>query len=179
MTKIALIVAVAENGVIGNNNSLPWYLPADLHHFKQTTLNKPIIMGRKTWQSLGKALPNRLNIILSCNKIDNTDVTTCINLIDAFEVADNWLKQQKLINSNQEDEIMIIGGANVYAQALPYIHKIYLTRVLVNPAGDTFFPYFDNLNCLNFKQIKSDFYEAKANFPAYILEEYILPNTQK
>jgi len=167
MNKIAIIVAVAKNGVIGSNNNLPWHLPDDLRHFKQITLNKPVIMGRKTWQSLGKPLPKRLNIVLSSQDIDNADIITCSNLNHAIDYADNWLKQQ---NDNL-NEIMIIGGANVYQQALPLAHKIYLTKILIEAKGDTFFPDFSHLN---FKNITSERHDAQNNYPAYIFEEYVL-----
>lgn len=127
--KISLVVAKSKNNVIGKNNQLPWYLPADLKHFKNVTMGKPIIMGRKTFDSIGKPLPGRRNIIISHQQnlfIDGCDVFHSID--DAF----NAVKTEK--------EVMIIGGANLYAQILDRAHCIYLTIIDAEFDGDAFFP---------------------------------------
>jgi len=165
MTTISIIAAIAENMVIGNNNKLPWYLPADLQNFKRLTLSKPIIMGRNTWESLPKQLPNRFNIVVSKKMVD-PNVVTCTNLDAAINTAKQWLRN----NPNAGDEIMIIGGAKIYAQALLLAHKLYLTRIMLNPKGDTFFPDFSHLD---FKINSSHFHAGQNNNPDFIFEEYL------
>lgn len=131
--KISLIVAKSKNNVIGNNNQLPWHLPADLAHFKSITMGKPIIMGRKTYDSIGKPLPGRRNIIISRNK--KLKLAGC----DVFHSIDDALNAVKT-----EQEVMIIGGANLYLQALSRANTIYLTVIDAEFSGDTFFPELNN-----------------------------------
>lgn len=127
--KISLVVAKSRNNVIGKNNQLPWHLPADLKHFKNVTMGKPIVMGRKTFDSIGKPLPGRRNIIISRDK--NLHVDGC----DVFHSIDDALHALK-----NEVEIMIIGGENLFLQVLDRAHHIYLTVIDANFEGDTFFP---------------------------------------
>lgn len=130
-TTISLIVAIAENGTIGINNSLPWHLPDDLAFFKKNTVNKPIIMGRKTYESLGRPLPKRDNIIISRHPAPD-------NLPENVFYFDSL---DKVIAAYQHvPEVMIIGGAQLYCSALPYMNKLYLTIVESEVAGDTFLP---------------------------------------
>jgi dihydrofolate reductase len=129
--KLSLIVAVAENGVIGNNNQLIWHLPNDLKQFKRLTTGHCIIMGRKTFDSIGKPLPNRTSIIISRN--------ADFKVIDCFTV-DSLEKAISVAQEKGETEAFIIGGAEIYRQALPFVDKIYLTEVLHSFEGDTFFP---------------------------------------
>lgn len=135
--KLAIIVAVAKNGVIGCNNKLPWHLPQDLKYFKAVTLGKPVIMGRKTYESIGKPLPGRTNIVITRNK----DWVTAEGVVvtNSFEQA--LFEAQKVQGSGGEpiDEIMVIGGAEIYRSALQFADRIYLTRVDVEPEGDAFF----------------------------------------
>lgn len=139
--KLALIVAAAKNGVIGRNNQLPWHLPQDLKYFKAITLGKPVIMGRKTYESIGKPLPGRTNIVVTRSRewiaADGVIVT------NSFEQA--LAEAQILVASDRlaSDEVMVIGGAEIYRSALPFVDRIYLTRVAVEPEGDAF---FDALN---------------------------------
>lgn len=129
---ISLIVAMAENGVIGRNNQLPWRLPADLQYFKRITLGKPIIMGRKTYESIGKPLPGRQNIVISHQTnlvLEGCDVVSSIQ--EALDCAGN------------APEVMIIGGATIYEQALPIATKLYITKIHENIPGDTYFPSLD------------------------------------
>jgi dihydrofolate reductase len=129
---ISLIVGMAHNRVIGKQNQLPWHLPADLIWFKKTTMGKPIVMGRKTHESIGKALPGRQNVIISRNRklsYDDCDV------VHSPEQAISLLKD--------EDEIMIIGGALVYEQFLPLAERLYLTQVDADVEGDAFFPDYE------------------------------------
>lgn len=132
---IALIVAVAENGVIGIENRLPWHLPADLQYFKSRTLGKPIIMGRKTWESLRRPLPGRLNVVLTRQpawEAEGAQATR--SLTEALACAEAWATAQGV------DELMVIGGSEIFQEALPLAQRLYLTRVALTPEGDAFFP---------------------------------------
>ena len=129
---LTAIVAMAQNRVIGKNNQLPWHLPDDLKHFKQFTLGKPVLMGRKTFESIGRALPGRTNVILS--RALTTPPTGCL-LVHSIEEA--------LTATASADELVVIGGATLYEQCLPYLQRIYLTEVEANVAGDAFFPVLD------------------------------------
>lgn len=132
---ISLIVAVSENNLIGRNNQLIWHLPADLRYFKEKTLGKPIIMGRKTFESIGRPLPQRQNIVITRDiHFHYESVISAENLPKAIELAGNT------------PEIMILGGGSIYEQALPLADKIYLTRIhhiFESFAGDVFFPKLD------------------------------------
>ena len=135
---LALIAALAANRVIGLDNRMPWHLPADLKHFKALTLGKPIIMGRKTWDSLGRPLPGRLNIVVSRQpglQLEGAEVFA--DLDAALARADQWAREQSV------DELMLIGGAQLYEQGLPLADRLYLTRIDAEPEGDAFFPVFD------------------------------------
>ncbi|GHA54337.1 dihydrofolate reductase [Pontibacter akesuensis] len=127
---IALVVAAAENNVIGKDNDLIWYLPADLKHFKSITMGHPMLMGRKTYESIGKPLPGRTSIIITSQKDFKAEGCVVVHsLEEALE------KGREL-----DDDLCIIGGANVYQQALPLADKVYLTRVHHSFDGDVFFP---------------------------------------
>jgi len=129
---VALVVAMAENGVIGNANRLPWHLPADLRHFKSVTMGKPMLMGRKTFQSIGKALPGRRSLVLTRDRSFSAEGIELVHTVDeALRVA------------GDADELMVIGGADVYRSVLPLAGRIYLTRVHAAVAGDTRFPAID------------------------------------
>lgn len=131
--KISLIVAMAQNRAIGLNNQMPWHLSQDLKRFKQLTMGHPIIMGRKTFEAIGKPLPGRTNIIVSRNPDYNQadcEVKSCLE--DAIQTA-----------CKQSDEIFIIGGATLYQAALPLADILYITQINKDFDGDTFFPEFD------------------------------------
>lgn len=130
--KISLIVAVDEINGIGKNNQLPWYLPADLQHFKKITTGFPIIMGRKTFDSIGKALPNRRNIVVS--RQENLEIS-------GVEVSDSI--QSAILLCKDEHEIFIIGGAQIFEQSLDLADTLYLTVIQNNFNADTFFPKID------------------------------------
>lgn len=143
---ITIIAAVAENQVIGNDGKLPWDIPEELQHFKKSTLWKPIIMGKATWESLGRPLPKRQNIVISSTMEHIDGVSVVRNLDTAIEVAGAWLTSFHAgISSDPRPvgEIMIIGGANVYDQFLPIADYLLLTRVKQMPEGDTLFPAYD------------------------------------
>ena len=131
---VSIVVAVADNGVIGRGNALPWDLPDDLQHFKRTTMGRPIIMGRKTYESIGRPLPGRFNIILTR---DGAWQTPGVSVATSIEQAIDLAEGQALIDG--ADSVMVIGGAEVYRQALPFTSRVFLTRVHGNVHGDAFF----------------------------------------
>lgn len=135
---IVLVAAVADNGVIGRDGSLPWWLPGDLKHFKKITMGKPIVMGRRTFDSIGRALPGRSNIVLSANaSFRADDVRVAPNLDRALAIADKEAKRLGV------DEIAVIGGRALYDETLPRAARIYLTEVHAKPDGNVHFPSFD------------------------------------
>lgn len=129
---ISIIAAMANNRVIGINNKLPWNLPADMKHFKNLTKEKPVVMGQKTLESIGKPLPERTNIVLTFDK--NYQAPGCIIVHSIKEVLEK---------TKDFEEIMICGGASVYKQFLPLADKIYLTLIKESFEGDAYFPEFD------------------------------------
>lgn len=130
--RLSLIVAVAENGVIGRDGDLPWHISADLKFFKETTTGHPIIMGRKTHQSIGRALPGRKNIVISRDPDFAVDDVVVVGDLDSALAA-----------AGDAAEVMVIGGAQIYALALPRADRVYLTEVHVTADGDTLFPDLD------------------------------------
>lgn len=134
---ICLVVAMARNRVIGSAGGLPWHLPADLKHFKALTMGKPIIMGRKTFDSIGRALPGRTNIVITRDK--GFAVEGVISA-DSLEAALTLAGKEA---SQEAHEIMIIGGGQIYQLALPLAGRIYLTEVDARPEGDVLFPEID------------------------------------
>jgi dihydrofolate reductase len=134
---LVLVVARARNGVIGSDGAMPWHLPADLKRFKAMTVGKPVIMGRKTFESIGKPLPGRHNIVLTRDRAWQADgVTVAANLAEAIAAAG-------LDPRARAEEIMVIGGAQIYAEALPSATRIELTEIDAEPEGDTLLPRFD------------------------------------
>lgn len=147
---ITIIAAMAENRVIGNNNKLPWHIKEELQHFKAATIDKPIIMGRKTFESLGnKLLPNRKNIILSRETIS---LPVGAYLADNIDSALELAKTDESNKDNNIKEVMILGGANIYKQFLKIADKIILSVINKSYDGDTFFPEFD----LNIWKLESE-----------------------
>jgi dihydrofolate reductase len=129
---ISIIAAMDRNRLIGSNNQLPWHLPADLAHFKAVTMGKPVIMGRKTYESIGRPLPGRTNIVLTRSAdFQPEGVLLAESLENAIETV------------VAEDEVMIIGGSSVYKHALPLADRLYLTYVEDSYQGDAWFPDFD------------------------------------
>lgn len=155
MNKISLIVAQSENRVIGINNQLPWHIPEDLKHFKKVTAGHPIIMGRKTYESIGKLLPNRTNIILSRKPDYHVDgAKVCDGVAAAISLAKD---------SPGADEIFIIGGGDIFLQAMGYAQRIYLTIVHQEIQGDAFFPLIPKI----FQEKNRQEYKAENNRPAF------------
>ena len=161
---LCLIAALAQNRVIGRDNQLPWHLPADLKHFKAKTLAKPIIMGRKTWDSLGRPLPGRLNLVVTRQadlQLEGAEVFTSLEA--AIARADSWAREQGV------DELMLIGGAQLYEQALSLAQRLYLTRVALSPEGDAWFPEFDEQQ---WQCAEREAHEAGEATPAYVFETW-------
>jgi len=127
--KISLIAAFAEEGVIGKDGKIPWTLKEDLKHFKNKTEGCSVVMGRKTYESIGRPLPNRLNIVMTRNPKRQEGIKEVSNTKDALKVA-----------SSYSDEIFIIGGEKIYEEFLPLATKMYLTKIDIKVNGDTFFP---------------------------------------
>ena len=139
MTILSMIVATADNNIIGKDNDMPWHLPADLAYFKKVTLGKPIIMGRKTFESIGRPLPGRRNIVISRDEsyqaegIDSvTSVEQALSLVDGSD------------GSEGAEEIMVIGGGAIYAHCLPKADRLYITHIKAAIDGDTQFPNYDD-----------------------------------
>ena len=159
---LCLIAALADNRVIGRNNQLPWHLPADLKHFKAMTLGKPIIMGRKTWDSLGRPLPGRLNLVVSRQaglQLEGAEVFASLEA--AIARAEEWA------SAEDADELMLIGGAQLYGQGLALAQRLYLTRVALSPEGDAWFPEFDQAAWHLASSIE---HEGSGDTPAYSFE---------
>jgi dihydrofolate reductase len=132
------MVAAAENGVIGNNNALPWHLPEDLRYFKRVTMGKPIIMGRKTFESIGRPLPGRTNIVITRNKALQVEgVKWVYSLDEALDLATSIA----LLDGAQE--AVVIGGAQIYRAAIPAADRLYITEVHASVEGDTVLPTID------------------------------------
>ena len=144
MTILSMIVATADNNIIGKDNDMPWHLPADLAYFKKVTLGKPIIMGRKTYESIGRPLPGRRNIVISRDEnytpqgkgAEGVDVVTSVEqaiaLVDGVE--------------NTAPEVMVIGGGAIYKHCLPNADRLYVTHIKASIDGDTQFPSYDDGN---------------------------------
>lgn len=130
---IALIWAMDENRLIGRDNGLPWQLPADMAWFRRQTVGKPVLMGRKTYESIGRPLPGRLNLVLSRRPMAIEGCTVVHTLDEALAAA----------AATGAAELMVMGGAEVYAMALPHAGRLYVTEVESSFAGDTWFPTFD------------------------------------
>lgn len=129
-----MIAAMAHNRVIGQGNKMPWHLPADLQHFKRITLNKPVIMGRKTYESIGRPLPGRRNVIISRNDSYQMEGIEVVKSVD-----------DALALVSGAEEVMIIGGGLVYEQFLPLCERLYLTFIDLEVEGDTRFPEYENV----------------------------------
>jgi dihydrofolate reductase len=158
---ISAIVAMAKNGVIGKEGGLPWYLPAELARFKQVTMGHPIIMGRKTHESIGRALPGRTNIVITRDK-DYKAAEGCIvvnslgRAIEHAKEAGGGSAAQTSKKFRRPNEIFIIGGASVYKEAMSLLERIYLTKVNADIKGDKFFKY----NSSEWKQVSSEKHPA-------------------
>ncbi|HHX8650994.1 TPA: type 3 dihydrofolate reductase [Vibrio diabolicus] len=142
---ISMIAAMADNRIIGKDNQMPWHLPADFAWFKRCTIGKPVVMGRKTYESIGRPLPGRLNIVISRDETLKIEgVTTVTSIEQALDVA------------GDVEEVMIIGGGAIYAACLPMANKLYVTHIEAAIDGDTQFPDWGD----QFKETYSETYQA-------------------
>ena len=130
--RLSLIVAIARNGVIGRDNDLPWHLPADLQFFKRTTSGHTIILGRRNYESIGRPLPDRTNIVITRDKNYKAEGCLVAHSID-----------EAITLAGDDEEIFVIGGAQIYAQALDRVERMYITEVDTDVEGDVLFPKFD------------------------------------
>ena len=142
MTILSMIVATADNNIIGKDNDMPWHLPADLAYFKKVTLGKPIIMGRKTYESIGRPLPGRRNIVISRDEsyIPQGKGAEAVDVVNSVE------KALALIDGANEAvaEVMVIGGGAIYQHCLPNADRLYVTHIKAAIDGDTQFPNYDD-----------------------------------
>ena len=159
--KISAIVAAAENNAIGRGNDLLWHIPADFKHFKKVTMSKPIIMGRKTFESLPGVLPGRVHIVVSRSGFSHGDVLTVVSLEEGIARA------KGLALDGGQDEVFIIGGAQIYEQALLLVDRLYLTRVHQEYEGDAFFPA---LNMNEWRLVSEEPHEGDPAFTIMVLE---------
>lgn len=160
---ISIIAAMTDDRVIGINNSLPWKLPSDMSWFRQQTLGKPILMGRKTFDSFGaRPLPERNNIIVTRDQdYQSAGVTVVHSIEEALQAA------------GKVEEIMIIGGASFYAQMLPQTQRMYLTRVHTEVTGDAWFPAFDESQWRQVERIDCEADERNVHAHSFIILERI------
>ena len=135
--RLSIVVAMDDNHLIGKGNGLPWHLPADLAFFKKITTGNSILMGRKTYDSIGKPLPNRRNIVITRNP--DISIPGC-EVVDSIEKA--------LFFTQDEEEVMVIGGANLFEQLLPDISRLYITHIEGEFEGETYFPNYDESDWL-------------------------------
>src|SRR5690554_8007694 len=154
----ALIVAMSKNRVIGRNNHLPWHLPGDLKYFKQATMGRPIIMGRKTWDSIGRPLPGRMNVVISRNPEWSAPVGT----VGATSLKEALKKAEAQAELEDREEVMIIGGGQIYVEALPVVDRMYITKVHAEVSGDAFFP---EVNWNEWEEIGREDFSASDNNP--------------
>lgn len=157
--EVVLVAAIGENGEMGANNDLLWHLPGDLPRFKKMTTGYPIIMGRKTFDSIGKALPGRLNLVLSAN-IDwqRNDVVTVDSINKAIDKA----------KENKTKKVFVIGGGQIYKLFLPYATKLELTEVYDAPVADTYFPNFSGQDFKEVSRIKIRDSQPHFDYASYI-----------
>jgi len=161
MTLLTLIVARARNGTIGRDNTLPWRLPEDLQHFKRTTMGAPVIMGRKTWDSIGRPLPGRRNIVVSRNrelKLEGAEVVASIEDAQRLCVG--------------VEQVFLIGGAQLYTEALPSADRLIVTEIDADVPGDAFFPEVDRGRWI---EISRETHHSEANGFDYAFVTYERP----
>ena len=154
----SLVVAMAANRVIGRDNAMPWRLPADIAHFKQVTMGHPIVMGRRTYQSIGKPLPGRKNIVVTRDRAFQAPGCTVVPSLEAAWQA-----------AGDAEEVCVIGGTSLFAETLPIADVIHLTEVEADVPGDTYFPEFDRSQWRE-KEIARQPADARHAYPIRILE---------
>lgn len=157
---IAFVVAMDENGVIGKNNQLPWHMPRDLQYFKKVTMGKPIVMGRKTYESIGRPLPGRENIVLTTNK--NLSLPGC----NVFHSKEDLMRY---LEAKNDEEICVIGGSEIFRMFLDEVDKLYITVIRHRFEGDTYFP---DIDWSKYREISREFVEKDEKNPYD--QEYIV-----
>lgn len=155
--KISMAFAMAQNGVIGRDNALPWHLPQDLQYFKKITMGKPIIMGRKTFDSIGRPLPGRPNIVITRNTHWHHDGVHCVHTI-----ADALTLGAELAREKGVEELMVIGGSQIYTELLDRADRLYMTQVHSEVVGDDYFPEF---SLDDWQQVSREDYKADDSNP--------------
>lgn len=155
--KNSIVVALSLNHVIGHNNKLPWRLPVDLAHFKNVTMGKPVVMGRRTWESIGRPLPGRTHIVISGSSGESTPDFHYVSDIDSALTLGH-----RIAAAQGAEEIMVIGGAQIYRQTLNVCDRIYMTRVQANIEGDAFFP---ELSDKDWELVRTEHTSADARNP--------------
>ena len=157
--KISIIVAMDKNNLIGDKNNIPWHIPGELKRFRNITMGKPIIMGRKTHESIGRVLDGRENIVLTKNDALNIDHVKCYTNLNRI-----------ICDFEQSDELMIIGGAEIYKLTLPFVDKLYLTIIDSEFTGDTWFPSinFSDWNIEESEDISNTKINLNYSFKTYI-----------
>lgn len=143
--RLSIIVAMTRNRVIGKDNDMPWHLPAELRHFKHLTMGKPIVMGRRTFESIGRVLPGRKNIVITRDPQFSFRGVTVVHDFDAAIRAASGV-----------EELMIIGGANLYRQTLDRVDRLYITLLDVELEGDTFFPEFNREHWVQTEKVRRE-----------------------
>jgi dihydrofolate reductase len=161
--RISIIAAIAENGVIGRQGQLPWRLSDDLRRFKQLTMGHTIVMGRRTWESIARALPGRQTVVVSRRPDFRTNV-------EGVESASGLGQALAIAKAAGDEEVFIIGGAELYRESLGRANRLHLTRVRANVEGDTFFP---DIDWKNWQLVESEDHDAdEKNEHAYRFETY-------
>ncbi len=156
---LSVIVAMAEDRAIGRDNDMPWHLPADLKYFKATTMGKPIVMGRKTYESIGRPLPGRRNIVVTRNADWSAEG---VDVVPSLQAAKEVIADA--------DEAMIIGGAQIYGQCLDVADKLYITEIAITvPDADAWFPAF---NKADWREVSREEHPAEDGKPAYAFVVY-------
>ncbi|GHD63702.1 dihydrofolate reductase [Thalassobaculum fulvum] len=161
MPSIVVVAAVARNRVIGSAGDLPWRLPADMRHFKAVTLGKPMVMGRKTFDSIGRPLPGRRTIVVTRDPAWSAD---------GVETAPSLEAALALASSGEPEEIVVAGGGEIYAQALPLADRMRLTWVEADPQGDAVFPAFD---AADWRETARERHPAEDGRPAFAFVDYV------
>ena len=154
---LAIIVAAAENGLIGRNNALPWHLPGDLQYFKRVTMGKPILMGRKTFESIGRPLPGRTNVVITRNPDFSAEG---IRVVESLAAALRLAEDIALVDG--VEELVVIGGAEIYREALPLAQRLYLTEVHASVEGDAWLPEID---WADWREVQRERHAAEGNNP--------------
>ena len=164
---ISVVVALGKNRVIGRDGGLPWHIPGDLTLFKQTTMGKPIVMGRKTWESLGRPLPGRPHVVITRDRnYKASGASVVFDLDQALSVAYGMAIALK------EEEVMIIGGAEIYGLAMAKADRLYLTEVELSPHGDAFFPDFNVEQWQEISRTEFPSSDGAASYSFVIREKY-------